>query len=114
MSQGDAKITAAIGFCELAMWQAAWDELETLEPEERALPIVLRVKLGIFIALERWESAVLLAEGMIARSDDSPITWLYGAPVDPSPRQFVRWMLPRSFESSDQQPRRAASSPPLP
>lgn len=72
-------IERATGYCELAMYQAAWDELETLEPEERALPIVLRVKLGIFIALERWESAALLAEGMIARGEDSPITWLYGA-----------------------------------
>jgi hypothetical protein len=72
-------ITAAIGYCELQMYQAAWDELETLEPEERALPEVPRIRLGIFVALERWESATLLAEGMIARGEDSPITWLYGA-----------------------------------
>lgn len=72
-------IGAATGFCELGMWQAGWDELETLDPEERARPDVLRIRLGILVALERWESAVLLAEGMIARGEDSPITWLHGA-----------------------------------
>jgi tetratricopeptide (TPR) repeat protein len=72
-------IRAATGYCELGMWQAAWDELEKLAPEERALPVVLRVRLGIFIALERWEAAVALAEGMIARGEDSPVTWLHGA-----------------------------------
>jgi predicted Zn-dependent protease len=72
-------IGAATGFCELGTWQAAWDELETLEPEERALPEVLRIRLGILVALERWEPAGLLAEGMIARGKDSPITWLHAA-----------------------------------
>jgi predicted Zn-dependent protease len=78
-SRAQAITLAAIGFCELGMWQAGWDELETLPPENRAQPDVLRIRLGIFIALERWESAALLAEGMIARGEDSPITWLHGA-----------------------------------
>jgi predicted Zn-dependent protease len=78
-SRRDAITTAAIGFCELGMWEDAWNELESLEPEERALPEVLRIRLGILIALKRWESAALLAEGMIARGEDSPVTWLHGA-----------------------------------
>src|SRR3954467_13961710 len=72
-------ITAAIGYCELSLWQDAWDELETLEPEERARPDVLRIRLGIYIALERYESAAILAESMVAKGDDSPSTWLHGA-----------------------------------
>src|SRR4051812_22203803 len=74
-----ATITAAKGFCELGMWQDAWDELERLEAEERASPDVLRLRLDIFVTLERWESAAVLAEGMIARGEDAPSTWLLGA-----------------------------------
>jgi hypothetical protein len=72
-------VTAAIGFCGLGMWQDAWNELETLEPEDRAQPEVLGIRLGILLALGRYESAAILAEGMIARGDTSPHTWLQGA-----------------------------------
>jgi hypothetical protein len=79
MNGGESIIGAATGFGELGMWQAAWDEMETLEPEERARPDVLGIRPGIFIALEKYESAAILAEGMIARGDDSPHTWFQGA-----------------------------------
>lgn len=57
-------ITAAHGYCELHMWQAAWDELESLHAEDRAHPDVLRLRLGIFVGLQRWESAAVLAESL--------------------------------------------------
>jgi predicted Zn-dependent protease len=71
-------VTAAIGFCELGMWQDAWDELDTLPPEQRARPDALRIRLEIFTALERWDLAAILAEGMIERGETSRTTWLQG------------------------------------
>jgi len=61
------KIQAAHGFFELGMWQASWDELETMGPEDRAeLPVaVLRVE--ILKAMKRWESAAILAESLIEK-----------------------------------------------
>ena len=75
----DRFITAAIGFCELDMWQDAWDELEKLEPGDRARPEVLRIRLGIFMALKRFESAAILATSLISSGFATPTTWLQGA-----------------------------------
>ena len=81
MNPGDAEaiIPAAIGFCELGMWQDAWDELENLEPEDRARPEVLRIRLGIFMALQRFESAAIRATSLISSGFATPTTWLQGA-----------------------------------
>lgn len=50
-----------------------------LAPAERALPEILRIRLGILMALERWAPATVLAEGMISHGEDSLFTWLHGA-----------------------------------
>ena len=44
-------VATATGYCELGMYREAWDELETLEPEDRALPEVLRFRLGLLSCL---------------------------------------------------------------
>jgi len=61
------RFQAANGYCELAMWQDAWDELDALALEDRAeLPVaVLRVE--ILKAMKRWESAAILAEALIEK-----------------------------------------------
>ena len=74
-----AIVGASEGYIALGMHQEAWDELETLEPEARAHPDALALRLEIFVALKRYESAAILAEGMIANGDDTPGTWLHGA-----------------------------------
>jgi tetratricopeptide (TPR) repeat protein len=58
-------LDAATGYCELQMWSAAWEELESLPPDDRAHPDVLRLRLGVFIGLQRWECAALLAESLV-------------------------------------------------
>ena len=72
-------LTAAQGFCEMGMWQDAWDELEKLGPEERAALEVLRLRLGILVGLKRWESAALLATRMIEQGCQDAVPYQLGA-----------------------------------
>lgn len=46
---------AAVGFVELQMFQEANEELEKIEPFNRAAPEVLSVRLAIYRGLEKWE-----------------------------------------------------------
>jgi hypothetical protein len=70
-------ITAAQGFFELGMWQAAWDELETIPPDERHLleVIVLRLRLATAEAVHKVDGAkkanALLRKGESAHSAGS-------------------------------------------
>lgn len=106
-------IRAAVGYCQLQMWQEAWDELETLEPADRALSEVLSLRLGIFIALQRYEAAAVLAEGLIACGDTSPHTWLHGALAIRHCRSIkaARKFLLQAEESSRTTPCSTTASP---
>ena len=46
---------AAVGYVELGMFQEANDELENIDPFNRAAPEVLAVRLAIYRELKKWE-----------------------------------------------------------
>src|SRR5215471_2316893 len=46
---------AAVGYVELGMFQDANEELEKIDPFNRAAPEVLAVRLDIYRGLEKWE-----------------------------------------------------------
>src|SRR4030095_88246 len=46
---------AAVGYVELGMFQDANDQLEKIDPFNRAAPEVLAVRLGIYHGLKKWE-----------------------------------------------------------
>jgi hypothetical protein len=49
------------------MWQEAWDQLEEIAPEQRHHLEVVRLRIHILLALERWDSAAVLAESLITK-----------------------------------------------
>jgi tetratricopeptide (TPR) repeat protein len=53
------RLNAALGYLELGMAHEAWDELEEIEAKDRARPEVLKVRVEVCRALEKWE---LMAE----------------------------------------------------
>ena len=46
---------AAVGYVELGMFQDANDQLEKIDPFNRAAPEILAVRLGIYHGLKKWE-----------------------------------------------------------
>ena len=56
---------AAEGYLELHMPNEAWQELESLEPDLRANPAVLALRVRIYLAKEMIPSAVIVAEGLV-------------------------------------------------
>lgn len=72
-------LRAAEGFCQLGMWQDAWDELEEIAPEHRAMLPVVLMRLEILIALRHFESAAVLAESLIAKGVREKQAYLLGA-----------------------------------
>ena len=49
------RLNAAVGYLNLGMPQEAWNELEDIEPKERARPEVLKVRVEVCRALKQWE-----------------------------------------------------------
>ena len=48
-------LNAAAGYLGLGMPLDAWNELEEIDPDKRALPEVLNVRVEVCRALEKWE-----------------------------------------------------------
>ena len=55
MISGLIGLRTAIGYVELGMFQEANDELENIDPFNRAAPEVLGVRLAIYRGLKKWE-----------------------------------------------------------
>jgi len=52
----------ALGWLELGDWQSANDELENIEPQQRAHPYVLELRWQVYALAGKWDVAVELAE----------------------------------------------------
>jgi tetratricopeptide (TPR) repeat protein len=72
-------LEAALGYLALGMHQDAWDELECLPPEQRANDGVSELRISIYQALGKWESARVLAESLAKRSPENPQWWILWA-----------------------------------
>ena len=53
---------AAVGYVELGMFEDANDQLEKIDPFNRAAPEVLAVRLAIYRGLEKWEAMEQIAK----------------------------------------------------
>ena len=73
------QIHAANGYCELGMWQDAWDELESLPPEDRGTLPVAVMRVEILKSMKRWESAAILAESLVGKGAQVGGLYLSGA-----------------------------------
>ncbi len=80
-NQSEKIMDAARGFISLGMHQDAWNELESLPPEESALDGVLEMRIGIYEGMGKWESARMLAESLTKRSPENPGWWIHLASV---------------------------------
>lgn len=65
-------LEAARGYREPGMHVDAWDELEKLEPEDRAHPDVITERIEILFGLERWGDALALIDGLLNAGDPNP------------------------------------------
>ncbi len=80
MSPDEHAISAVVGYISLGMFEDAWQELESLPPEQRADGDVISLRIEILQRLEKWESCRVLAESMAKRFPANPdwwITWAY-------------------------------------
>jgi hypothetical protein len=71
-------ITAAHGYLELGMGQDAWDELDSMPPEDRARREVVLMRLMILQSMERWDKAAEIALGAVRCYPDFPDLYLMG------------------------------------
>jgi len=58
-------VTAASGFLDLGMGQEAWDELDSMPPEDRARSEVVVMRLVILQSMQRWDKAAEIAIGAV-------------------------------------------------
>jgi len=61
------------------MHTEAWDELEALPPAQRADDRVLELRIQIYLALEKWAPARVLAESLARQAPENPGWWLLWA-----------------------------------
>ena len=65
---------AAVGYAELGMFQDANDELEQIDPFNRAAPEVLAVRLAIYGGLKKWELMQQIAK-RLKEFDPDNVQW---------------------------------------
>ncbi len=69
------RLRAVHGFLELGDPDAAWEELEGIAPEEKAHPVVLRMRVQIYRAKERWMEMAEVARHLTKIEPDQPAHW---------------------------------------
>jgi uncharacterized protein HemY len=72
------------------MYEDAWEELEKLEPEERAHPEVLTERVQILMEMERWDSALAIIGGMLNAGASDPDLLLAGAKAARKAGEFAK------------------------
>jgi len=65
-------LNAATGYLGLGMNMEAWNELEEIDPEKRALPEVLNVRVEVCRALEKWEMMAEIADHLLKAEPEDP------------------------------------------
>jgi len=67
LSNADAMhLQAAQGWLELGDWESANDELEENQPQLRAHPDVLKIRIEVYVAAEQWDYVVEVAETLVS------------------------------------------------
>ena len=65
---------ASVGYVELGMFQEASDQLENIDPFNRAAPEVLAVRIAVYQGLKKWELMQEIAK-RLAESQPDDIQW---------------------------------------
>jgi lipopolysaccharide biosynthesis regulator YciM len=65
---------AAVGYVELGMFQEANDQLENIDPFNRAAPEVLAVRIAVYHGLKKWELMQEVAK-RLAEFQPNDIQW---------------------------------------
>src|SRR5215467_12105727 len=65
---------ASVGYVELGMFQEASDQLENIDPFDRAAPEVLAVRIAVYQGLKKWELMQEIAK-RLAESQPDDIQW---------------------------------------
>jgi predicted Zn-dependent protease len=68
-------LRAALGFLELGDPDSAWEELEAIPAEERAHPVVLRMRVRIYRAKRRWMEMAEVARHLTQIEPGQPSHW---------------------------------------
>lgn len=79
MNEFTRHLEACRGYIDLGMYHDAWNELERLPPELRAKVDVIDLRLEIYQALGKWESARVLSESMAKHDPSNPNWWIMWA-----------------------------------
>lgn len=58
------------GYCDLQMWEEAWEEIENLPDELRVQADSMSQRLNILMGLQEWNKAALLGVGLCERWPD--------------------------------------------
>jgi hypothetical protein len=66
---------AAVGYVELGMFQEANDQLENIDPFNRAAPEVLAVRIAVYQGLKKWELMQEIAK-RLAEFQPNDIQWM--------------------------------------
>ena len=72
-------ISAAQGYLDLGMGQRAWDELDLIDPKDRAEPEVLEMRFVILRRMEKWQMGAKIARGAVRRYPEHGAFYLLGA-----------------------------------
>jgi len=70
------ELRAALGFLELGDPDSAWEELELIPPEERADPVVLRMRVEIYKVKERWMEMAEIARHLTEIQPEQSDHWI--------------------------------------
>ena len=72
-------LSAADGYAELGLPELAWEEVDSLSDEERSLPEVQEVMLGLLIRQHRWEEAIVTGSRLCAMAANRPSVFIHTA-----------------------------------
>ena len=75
----ESHLQAAVGWLELGNWKEANEELENIEPAQRAHPDVLKIRVKIYVAAGKWNYVATLAESLTTMLPDSSFGPLHHA-----------------------------------
>lgn len=75
----EQRLQAAVGWLGLGNWKEANEELECITPEFRAHPDVLKARVKIYVAAEKWDEVILLGDALADLVPDSSFGPLHSA-----------------------------------
>ncbi|MCL4180230.1 MAG: tetratricopeptide repeat protein [Verrucomicrobia bacterium] len=80
LDQDDRRhVEASKGWCELHSFLEANEELEQVQPQNRAHPDVLEARWQVYANLEKWDGALELASALMRMMPSKPEGYLYTA-----------------------------------